>query len=30
LTRERFDALALRRGEALHVMPGNSRVFVEP
>jgi sulfate transport system ATP-binding protein len=30
MTRERFDALALRKGEALHVMPSKPRVFVEP
>jgi sulfate transport system ATP-binding protein len=30
MTRERFDALALRTGEALHVMPTNPRIFSEP
>jgi sulfate transport system ATP-binding protein len=30
MTRERFDTLALRKGESLHVMPNNPRVFVEP
>ena len=30
MTRERFDILALRKGEPLHVMPNNPRVFVEP
>jgi sulfate transport system ATP-binding protein len=30
MTRERFDVLGLRKGEALHVIPNNPRVFVEP
>jgi sulfate transport system ATP-binding protein len=30
MTRERFDTLAFRKGEPLHVMPSNPRIFVEP
>jgi sulfate transport system ATP-binding protein len=30
MTRERFEALAPRKGESLHVMPSNPRVFAEP
>jgi sulfate/thiosulfate transport system ATP-binding protein len=30
MTRERFDQLALRKGEPLHVMPSNPRIFLEP
>jgi hypothetical protein len=30
MTRERFDLLATRKGEPLHVMPNNPRIVAEP
>ena len=30
MTRERFDTLATRKGEPLHVVPSNPRIFAEP